>query len=167
MVLGVPRGGAGQRLAGERDGACWARIHGCGDDLRHHVAAWGLSCGYVILVRESAEDLFSADLVLGEVDRLWGLSVGLSRCELAEGTARPGCVVMQQVLGQYLAQVVLVNDQQAAGDLPAQGTGHPFADGVRSRRLRWAGENPDGVRLEHGVEAAGELACAIPDLELA
>jgi hypothetical protein len=41
----------------------------------------------VVLVRESVEDLFSADLVLGEVDRLWGLSVGLSRCELAEGTA--------------------------------------------------------------------------------
>jgi hypothetical protein len=58
------------------------------DDLRH-VAAWGLSCGALVLVRESAEDLSSADLVLGEVDRLWWLIVGLSRCELAEGTVRP------------------------------------------------------------------------------
>ena len=74
------------------------------------------------------------DLVLGEVDRLWWLSVGLSRCELAEGTVRPGGVVMRHVLGQHLAQVVLVNDQQAVEDLPAQGTDHPFADGVRSRR---------------------------------
>src|ERR1017187_37434 len=126
----------------------------------------GLSCGDLVRVRESAEDLFSADLVLGQVDRLWWLSVGLSRCELAEGTVWPGGVVMQQVLGQHLAQVVLVNDQQAVEDLPAQGTEHPFADGVRSRRLRWAGENPDGVRLEHDVEAVGELACAIPDQEL-
>jgi hypothetical protein len=32
--------------------------------------------------------------------------------------------------------------------------------------LRWAGENPDAFRLEHGVEGACELACTIPDQEL-
>ena len=36
----------------------------------------------------------------------------LSRCELAKGAVRPGCVVVQEIFGQYLAQVTLVNDQQ-------------------------------------------------------
>src|SRR6266566_2342949 len=48
----------------------------------------------------------------------------------------------------------------------AEGTDGPFADRVRSRCLRWAGENPDAFRREHGVEGAGELAGAIPDQEL-
>ena len=48
-------------------------------------------CGDLVLVRESAEDLFSVDLVLGEIDRLWWLSVGMSRCELAEGVMTCGC----------------------------------------------------------------------------
>src|SRR5450755_1330865 len=61
----------------------------------------------------------------------------------------------------------LVLVRESAEDLfPAQGTDDPFADRVRSRRLRWAGENPDAFGLEHGVEGAGELACAIPDQEL-
>ena len=41
-------------------------------------------------MRESAEDLFPADRLLGEVDRFGWLGVGLSRCELAEGTAAKG-----------------------------------------------------------------------------
>jgi hypothetical protein len=40
-------------------------------------------------VRESAEDLFSADPVLSQVD-LRSPRVGLSGFELAEGTVRPG-----------------------------------------------------------------------------
>jgi hypothetical protein len=32
--------------------------------------------------------------------------------------------------------------------------------------LRRADKNPDAFRGEHGVEGAGELACAIPDQEL-
>ena len=79
-----------------------------------------LSCGGLVLVRKSAEDLFSADPVLGEVDRLWWLSVGLGWRELAEGAVRPGGVVMQQVFGQHLAQVVFIDDQQPVKDLPAQ-----------------------------------------------
>jgi hypothetical protein len=62
--------------------------------------------------------------------------------------------------------VVLVDDEQPVEDLAAQGADDPFADRVRPRRLRWAGENPDAVRLEYGVEGVGELACAIPDQEL-
>ena len=41
---------------------------------------------------ESAENLSAVDPVLGEVDRLWVLSLGLSWCELAEGAVRPGSV---------------------------------------------------------------------------
>jgi hypothetical protein len=36
--------------------------------------------------------------------------MSLSRRELAEDTMRPGGVVAQQVLGQHLAQMVLIND---------------------------------------------------------
>src|SRR5450755_3061482 len=120
----------------------------------------------LVLVRESAEDLFPADPVLGEVDWLRRPGVSLSRRELAEGTVRPGYVVMLKVFGQHPSQMALIDDQQPVEKFPAQATDDPFADRVRSRRLRWAGENPDAFRLEHGVEGAGELACAIPDQEL-
>jgi len=93
----------------------------------------GLSGGDVVLVRESAEDVSSADPVLSEADLRWP-GVSLSRCELAEGTARTGSVVMPQILGQHLTQVVLVDDQQPVEQLPAQGTYHPFADSVAPHR---------------------------------
>ena|ERR1019366_5991312 len=118
-----------------------------------------MSGGDLVLVCESAEDLFSADPVLGEVDLRWP-GVSLSGCELAEGAVRPGGAVMPEVFGQYLAQVMLIDDQQPVGELQAQGADDRFADGVRSRRLRWAGENPDAVRRDYGVEGAGELAGA-------
>ena len=69
----------------------------------------GLSDGDLVLVDEPAKDLFSADPVLGEVDLRWP-GGSLSRRELAEGTVRPGCVVMQQVLSQHPAQVVGARD---------------------------------------------------------
>src|ERR1019366_1016237 len=75
--------------------------------------------GDLVLMRESAEDLFPADPVVGEVDRRWP-RVSLSWCELAEGAVRPGAVVMPQVLGQHLAQVVLIDDQQPVQELPAR-----------------------------------------------
>jgi hypothetical protein len=50
-------------------------------------------------VGESAENLSAVDPVLGEVDRLWVLSLGLSWCELAEGAVRPGSVIVLQVFG--------------------------------------------------------------------
>ena len=92
--------------------------------------------------------------------------VGLGRGELAEGTVRPAGVVVQYVLGQYPTHVVLIDDQQPVKEFPAQGADDPFADGVCSGRLRRAGENPDARCREHGIEGAGELACAIPDQEL-
>src|SRR6266702_5819287 len=124
-----------------------------------------MSGGDLILVRESAEHLFPADPVVGEVDFRWP-GAGLSGCDLAEGTVRPGGVVVPQVFGQYLAQMVLIDDQQPVEDLAAQGADDSLADGVRSGRSRRAGENSDARRREHGVEGAGELACAIPDQEL-
>src|ERR1035437_8620035 len=110
-----------------------------------------VSGGDLVFVCESAGDLFSADPVLGEVDFRWP-GVSLGRGELAEGTVRPGGVVMRQVLGQHLAQVVLADDQQPAGDLAAQGADDSLAAGVRSGRPRRAGENPDAFRLEYGAE---------------
>ena len=121
----------------------------------------GPSGGDLVFVDESAEDLFPADPVLGEVDLRWP-GAGSRGCELAERPVRPGCVVVQQVFVQHPAQVVLVDDEQPVEDLPAQGTDDPFADRVRSRRLRWAGENPDPFRLEHGVEGAGETGLHDP-----
>ncbi len=50
-----------------------------------------MSGGGPVLVRESAEDLSSADPVFGEVDLRWP-GVSLSGWELAEGTVRPGGV---------------------------------------------------------------------------
>ena len=56
---------------------------------------------------ESAEDLFPADPVVGEVDRSGWPGVGLRRGELAKSTVRPGGVVMPQVLGQHPAQLTI------------------------------------------------------------
>jgi len=111
-------------------------------------------------VRESAEDLLRVDPVPGEVDLLRP-GAGLGRGELAKGTVRPDGVVVPQVLGQHPAQLVFMDDQQPVKDPPAQGADHPFADRVRSRRPRRAGEDPDALRLEYAVEGGGELAGAV------
>ena len=55
---------------------------------------------------------------------------------------RPGRVVVQQVLGQHPSQVVVIDDQQPVEEFPAQGAGDPFADRIRSGRLRRAGRRP-------------------------
>jgi hypothetical protein len=90
--------------------SCGARLHDHGSDLRILVEPSELSCSDLVFAGESAEDLFSSDAVLGEVDLRW-LSVSLVRCELAEGAMRPDGVVVQQVFGQDLPQVVLIDDQ--------------------------------------------------------
>src|SRR5258706_12073311 len=83
--------------------SCGARLHDHGIDLRILVEPSGLSCGDLVFAGESAEDLFSSDAVLGEVDLRWP-GVSLVRCELAEGAVWPGGVVVQQVFGQDLPQ---------------------------------------------------------------
>ena len=107
---------------------------------------------------ESAKDLFPADQVVGEVYRFGWTSVSLSRCELAEGSVRSASVVVLQISGEYLAQVVFIDDQQPVEELAAQGSDDPLADRVRSGRLRRAGHDPDALRGEQGVDRAGELA---------
>jgi len=79
---------------------------------------------------------------------------------------RPGCLVVLLVFGQHLSQVLFIDDQQPVQELTAQGTDDSLADRVRFGRLRRAGQDPDSFRGEHGVEGAGELACAVPDQEL-
>jgi hypothetical protein len=114
----------------------------------------GLSDSDLVFVCESAEDLFPADPVLSEVDfRRPGVS--LSRRELAERAVWPGCVVVLQVLGPSGA-VGVIDDQRPVEELPAEGADDLVADRDGSRRLRWAGENPDAFRLEYSVEGAGE-----------
>jgi hypothetical protein len=70
----------------------------------------GGSCGQlgsdVVLMGESAEDLFAVDPVLGEVDGFGWAGLCLSRGELAEEAMRPGRVVVPQVLGQHPVQVL-------------------------------------------------------------
>src|SRR5271165_2214810 len=100
-----------------------------GSEIRFGVSC-GQSGGDVVFVSESAEDLLPADPVLGEVDWFGRPGAGLRRSELAKSTVRPGSVVMPQVLGQHPSQVVLIDDQHPAEDLPAQGADHPFADRV-------------------------------------
>ena len=68
--------------------------------------------------------------MLGEVDRLRRLAVGLSWRELAEKAMRPRRVVVPQVLGQHPSQVVLIDDQQPVAEFPAQAADEPFADRV-------------------------------------
>jgi len=85
-------------------------------------------------VGESAEDLFPADPVVGEVDRSWWPGVGLRRGELAKSTVRPGGVVMPQVLGQHPVQMVLIDDQEPVEELTTEGADDPFADRVGRRR---------------------------------
>jgi hypothetical protein len=93
----------------------------------------GLSGGDLVFVCEPAEDLFAADPVVGEVDLRWP-GVRLSRRKLAEGTVGPGRVVMPQVFGQHLSQVVLIDDQGPVKDFPSQGADDPFADRVAPHR---------------------------------
>jgi hypothetical protein len=97
---GLPRRPDRQHRRAQR--ACGGLEYSIGT-LRYSFSLWWLSsCGGLVFAGEAAEDLFSADPVLGHVD-LWWLVARLSGCELAEGTVRPGGVVVLQLLGQYLA----------------------------------------------------------------
>ncbi len=85
----------------------------------------GQSGSDVVLVGESAENLSAVDPVLGEVDCLWWLSLGLSWCELAEGAVRPGSVIVPQVFGRRPSQVVLMDERKAPGRRLRQSNRHP------------------------------------------
>ena len=102
----------------------------------------------VVLVGESAENLSAADPVLGEADRLWWLTLGLSWCELAEGAVRPGSVIVPQVFGQRPSQMPLAEDQHPVEDLAAQGADEAFAGRVAPQRqlrlIRMIGTDASG-----------------------
>ena len=67
----------------------------CGADLRFRVPGW--SCYELILAGEPAEDRSAADLVVGEVDHIRRLGLGLNRCELSECAVWPCGVEVVQV----------------------------------------------------------------------
>jgi hypothetical protein len=75
-----------------------------------------MSSGDLILVREAAEDLLSADPVLCEVD-LRGPGVGLSRWQLAQGAVLPGEEavgdVTRAMLAGYMAACSVVRARHA------------------------------------------------------
>ena len=75
---------------------CWARIHDCGDDLRHHAAVWGLSCGDVGArtseIQRLGRALESAGIKLGSVaSGLTGKSATAMIEALIDGERRGGC----------------------------------------------------------------------------
>ena len=102
--------------------ACWARIHDRGGNLRLLIAAWACHAAVWYSCVSPPKTCFRRVPVFGGVDRLRRPGASLTRCELAEGTVRPGGVVVQQVLGQHLSQVMLIDDQQPTEKLPAQGS---------------------------------------------
>jgi hypothetical protein len=124
-----------------------------------------LSGGDVVLVDEAAEDLFSADPVLGEVDLLWP-DVRLSRRQLREGAVRPGCVVVGQysvsTWRRWCSLMMSIRSSSSRRSVPIIRSQTAF----RPRRPRRASENPDTRRCEHGVKGISELSRTIPDQEL-
>ena len=74
--------------------------------------------------------------MLGEVDWIGPLGIGLDRGELAEGAVRPGSVVVLKILGQYLSQVMLIYDQQPVEEFPAHVSAENLIHVTRSGGIR-------------------------------
>ena len=90
----------------------------------------------------------------------------MSWWELAKGAVGPGGVVVMQVLGQDLARVALIKDQQPVEQFASWGPDHPLAASVGSGCLRRTDEDVDAFGGDRGVEGVSELAGAVPDQEL-
>ncbi|AHH98693.1 hypothetical protein KALB_5331 [Kutzneria albida DSM 43870] len=60
----------------------------------------------------------------------------------------------------------LVDDQQPIEQLAAETSDHSLTNRVRARRLWWAGEDPDALGGEHGVEHGGESRVPISQQKL-
>lgn len=58
------------------------------------------SCCELMFAGEPVEDGSAADLVVGEVDRLWGMGLSLDRCELSERLVWACGVEVVQVCGE-------------------------------------------------------------------
>jgi hypothetical protein len=70
-----------------------------GSDLQVYDCPVG-SCCELVLAGEPAEDWLAADLVVDEVDHLWGMGLGLDRRELPEVAVWPCGVEMVQLGGE-------------------------------------------------------------------
>jgi hypothetical protein len=71
----------------------------------------GGSCCNLIPTGEPVEDRSAVDLMVGQVDRWWGLVFGLGWCELPECPVWPCGVEVLQIDGQDPAQVTFVDVQ--------------------------------------------------------
>jgi hypothetical protein len=58
------------------------------------------SCCELIFAGEPVEDGSAADLVVGEVDRLWGMGLGLGWCKLSERSVWACGVEVVQIRGE-------------------------------------------------------------------
>jgi hypothetical protein len=75
-------------------------------------------------------------------------------------------VDVRRVLGQYVFEMVPVEDQYPIQQLAAEGADPAFGDRVRSGRPHRCTQDADAFAGEHGIEGAGELGIPIPDQEL-
>jgi hypothetical protein len=75
------------------------------------------------------------------------------------------CVIAQH----HTPSVLLVHPQQASvnvvvfASFPRTHRDHSFTNRIRSRRLRWTGEDPDAARGEDCVEHRGEPGVSVPE----
>jgi hypothetical protein len=72
-------------------------------------------------------------------------------------------VEVHEVLGQYLFEVMAVDDQHSIQQFAASGADPSFSDRVRSRCSYRRAQNADALAGEHGIEGIGELAVSISD----
>ena len=89
------------------------------------------------LAGEPAEDRSAANLVVDQVDHLWGLGFGLGRCELSKCPVGSADVEVLEADGQDVTQVLFIDDEDPVEQLPAQGV-RSFVRRSRAPAALWA-----------------------------
>jgi hypothetical protein len=84
---------------------------------------------------------------------------------LFSGLVRSVLVVVSLVLGEHLARVCLIEDQDVVADLVAEGSDDSFAVGVHPRCLRCAGQDVHVVGSEDSVEGGRILRVTVAEQE--
>jgi hypothetical protein len=122
-----------------------------------------ISCDLGIFVDQPAEPIATSEAKAGldRRRRQWS-----KWCCVLQGAVGTVLVEMRRVLGQYVFEVVPVEDQYSVEQLAADGADPAFGDRVRSRRLHQCAQDADAFAGEHGIEDVGELAVVILDQEL-
>ena len=115
----------------------------------------------MVFADQAAEDLPALDSG-GDVDDVVGLP---QRGFLLPALVRTVAVIVPRVLGEYLRQVLLAEDQHVVQALAAQRAHEPLRVGVRPRRPDRRLDHPRAVPGEDVVERGGELAVPIADEE--